>query len=291
MEAKAFCPAHVTGFFKAEEGGSLGAGFSTEAGVLTQVRACAGSGTEVSASGYGCADLSVSRRVAGRFRELSGFGGRLEVRHRLGVPAGYGLGCSAAAALSLAYALDGALGTGLGRERAALAAHEAEIECKTGLGDVLAAYHGGFEIRTSAGGPGSGRVSRMDWPGLVAVIACFAPVPTARFMKEKMGGINGLGGRMVRELARGGGAGRFQEMSMEFAAHAGMDTARVRRAARALGSAGYGCGVAMVGETVFSLVPASEAGAAARILRAQRPAALIVSGIDGRGARPVRGAA
>lgn len=254
-------------------------------GVTTDVAASPGSGDAVSVSGHGCSDLSVSRRVLEKFRGITGFEGRLEARHELGVPAGYGLGCSAAAALSLSYALDAELDAGLGRERAALVAHEAEIECRTGLGDVLAAYHGGFEIRVAAGGPGRGKVSKMESAGLAAAVACFAPVQTSRFMREKMDGINGLGGEMVRELERGGGSDRFQDMSMEFAGHAGMDTARVRRAAETLRESGYGCGVAMVGETVFTLVPAADADAVVRILRALRPAYVLASGVDERGAR------
>ena len=47
MEAKAFCPAHITGFFKAhlendfksaENLGSMGAGFSIKQGVTTTVK-------------------------------------------------------------------------------------------------------------------------------------------------------------------------------------------------------------------------------------------------------------
>lgn len=282
---KGFCPAHVTGFFKAEKNGSLGAGFSIELGVTTDVVASSGSGDVVSVSGYGCSDLSVSRLVLERFRDITGFEGKLEVRHELGVPAGYGLGCSGAAALSLSYALDAELCAGLGRERAALVAHEAEIECRTGLGDVLATYHGGFEIRVSAGGPGRGKITKIRSAGLVAVVACFAPVQTSRFMREKIDSINGLGGKMVRELERGGGPARFQDMSMEFATHVGMDTPCVRRAASALHGAGYGCGVAMVGETVFTLVPATEVNVAVQILRAQHPTYVLVSGVDELGAR------
>lgn len=47
MEARAFCPAHITGFFKAhledkhhalENLGSMGAGFSIKEGVTTRVK-------------------------------------------------------------------------------------------------------------------------------------------------------------------------------------------------------------------------------------------------------------
>ncbi len=284
---KAFCPAHVTGFFKAEEGGSLGAGFSIELGVTTEVSASEGEGTEILVRGRKPGDLRVSEHVAGRFRQMSGFAGKLRITHELGVPVGYGLGCSAAAALSLAYALDAALGTNLGRQGAARVAHEAEIECRTGLGDVLAAYHGGFEIRVSAGAPGRGRIVKMPHGGVRAVIACFAPVPTTEFIKNRMSGINGLGGRMVSELLRGGGAKRFQEMSLEFAEYIDVMTPRMRRAAGVLRD--YGCGVAMFGETVFALVPAREAEGARRRLCGRYPEAEVLEcGIDGRGARLLR---
>lgn len=286
MKAKAFCPAHVTGFFKAEAAGSLGAGFSIERGVTTEVSATAGSGLGISVSGREPGDLAVSRRVAEKFLEISGFGGRLEARHELGVPVGYGLGCSAAAALSLAYALDAALGTGLGAQKSAQIAHEAELECRTGLGDVLAAYHGGFEIRVGAGAPGRGRIVGVPSGGTSAVIACFAPVPTTEFMEKRMAGINGLGGRMVGRLRRGGGAAEFQRMSLEFAEYIDVVTPRMRGAADGLRGDGYGCGVAMFGETVFALVPEAEAGAARRRLAARHPdAEVLASGIDGRGAR------
>ena len=285
MKAKAFCPAHVTGFFKAEEGGSLGAGFSIELGVTTEVCASEGEGTRIRARGRKPGDLRVSRRVAGRFRRISGFAGKLEITHELGVPVGYGLGCSAAAALSLAYALDEALGTGLGRQGSARIAHEAELECRTGLGDVLAAYHGGFEVRVCAGAPGRGRVVKMPSGDLAAVIACFAPVSTTEFIKNRMSGINGLGGRMVSELLRGGGAEKFQKMSLEFAEYIDIMTPRMRRAAGCLRE----CGVAMFGETVFALVPAREAEEARRRLGAQYPEAeVLASGIDRRGARLLR---
>ena len=66
----------------------------------------------------------------------------VDVHHDISVPVGYGLGCSAAVALSLSLALNEALGTNLSRTEIGQIAHNAEISCKTGLGDVLAAFHG-----------------------------------------------------------------------------------------------------------------------------------------------------
>ena len=288
----AFCPAHVTGFFKAERGGStdesgsLGAGFSIVHGVRTLVsgaRLGGGPGDgrlRVSTEGYAPGNTAVSRAVAAEFEREIGGGISADVRHEIGVPVGYGLGCSSAAALSLALALNEALGSVLPAERAARTAHRAEVLCRTGLGDVLAAYHGGFEVRVGAGAPGVGRVARAGGgtargsaaagAGTAAVIGCFSPVSTRRFIAERLPRINGLGGAMVERLAgpRGGGLEMFQDLSMEFARHIGVVTPRMAEAAAALREEGVRCGIALFGETVFALAEAGsdEEERAARIL-------------------------
>ncbi len=292
----AFCPAHVTGFFKAEPGGStdesgsLGAGFSIVHGVRTLVsgaRLGGGQGDgrlRVSTAGYAPGNTAVSRAVVAEFEREIGGGISADVRHEIGVPVGYGLGCSSAAALSLALALNEALGRALPAERAARTAHRAEVLCRTGLGDVLAAYHGGFEVRVGAGAPGVGRVARAGvgaarrsaaGAGTAAVIGCFSPVSTRRFIAERLPRINGLGGAMVERLAgpRGGGLEMFQDMSMEFARHIGVVTPRMAEAAAALQKEGVRCGVALFGETVFAL---AEAGS-----DAEKGAARILGGLGG----------
>ncbi len=284
----AFCPAHVTGFFKAEAGGgqeidrtgSLGAGFSIVHGVRTRVSgARLGRGRNgrlaVSTAGHAPGNTDVSRAVVAEFERAAcgGEGISADIRHEIGVPVGYGLGCSSAAALSLALALNEALGCGLPREEAGRIAHRAEVSCRTGLGDVLAAYHGGFEVRVGAGAPGIGRVARAggdpDCAGTAAVIGCFSPVSTRRFIAERLPRINGLGGTMVERLAGpGGDLEMFQDMSMEFARHIGVVTRRMAGAAAGLRAARVRCGVALFGETVFALAAAGsrEEKEAARIL-------------------------
>ena len=284
----AFCPAHVTGFFKAEAGGgrgidrtgSLGAGFSIVHGVRTHVSgARLGRGQDgrlaVSTAGHAPGNTDVSRAVVAEF-ERAACGGECisaDIRHEIGVPVGYGLGCSSAAALSLALALNEALGCNLSREEAGRIAHRAEVSCRTGLGDVLAAYHGGFEVRVGAGAPGIGRVARAggdpDCDGTAAVIGCFSPVSTRRFIAERLPRINGLGGTMVERLAGPGGTlEMFQDMSMEFARHIGVVTRRMAGAAAGLRAARVRCGVALFGETVFALAAAEsrEEKEAVRIL-------------------------
>ena len=296
MKGRAFCPAHVTGFFKAhlgdglggaEEMGSVGAGFSIREGVTTTVSCRPGTGHTITAGGYLPEGTGVSEAVLGEFLGLGGAAGKhCTIHHEIGVPIGYGLGSSGAVALSLALALNEALGTGFGREEIGRIAHRAEIQCKTGLGDVLASYHGGFEIRTRPGAPGTGKIEKIPAGGISVVMACFAPISTEGFIRDRLAQINGIGGKMTKELLKSRDHGRFQDMSLEFAEHAGVMTPRMRRVADDLSRNGIRCGVALFGETIFSMVPAGGEDKVAGILRRHSGDAVILrSRLDDMGAR------
>ncbi len=294
MMETAFCPAHVTGFFKAQIGdgvdpgraGSLGAGFSIREGVTTSVRVRRGGrrGHRITTRGHTPDDTRVSEHVVAEFFGIIRGGFFAEIMHEISVPVGYGLGCSGAVALSLAMALNGALNAGLSGEQVGQIAHRAEVRCKTGLGDVLASYHGGFEIRTRAGAPGVGRIEKIESED-EAILICFSPMSTRRFMDERMGTINGLGGRMVERLARTRDRDEFQDMSLEFAEYVRVMTPRMRAVIGDLRENGIRCGVALFGETVFTLVPSIMGRKVLEILGRHPGGTIIRSQIDNRGAR------
>jgi len=52
-------------------------------------------------------------------------------------------------------------------------AHNAEVNCKTGLGDVLASFHGGFEVRVKPGAPGIGTVEKISTDKISVIIDLF----------------------------------------------------------------------------------------------------------------------
>ena len=107
--ATAFCPAHITGFFKAEldkedskQLGSLGAGFSIQKGVKTTVSVREKTKHDISnfsikVNGFESGDMRVSELVLSKFPIDKKF---IDVTHEIDVPVGYGFGCSAAVALS-----------------------------------------------------------------------------------------------------------------------------------------------------------------------------------------------
>lgn len=293
MRGVAFCPAHVTAFFGPVSGadelrtGSVGAGFAVSAGVRTAVEARRAEGaprSSVRVTGRAAADTAVSEAVISAYGGIAGAPLDVSAVHESGVPVGYGLGSSAAVALSLSLALNEALGAGLSRERAAQVAHAAEVRCRTGLGDVAGALDGGMEVRVSAGAPGVARVRRAD-SAARAVVACYAPVDTRRYIARRLRSINGLGGRMASEMHSPGDTATLQSMSAEFADHIGAITPHMRAAMRALRAEGIACGVALLGQTVFALVEGADGEARALAALGPFGGEVIRTRVDNEGAR------
>ena len=294
--ASAFCPAHITGFFKAElEGndpnylGSLGAGFSIQKGVKTTVILSSRNPSNatkfhIQIKGFKTGDVRVSEYVLNEFL-ANNDNYFADVIHELDVPVGYGLGCSAAVALSLALALNQALDAGYSKIEVAQIAHLAEIRCKTGLGDVLASYHGGFEIRTKSGAPGVGKLEKIDpKEKLNALIVCFNPISTKKFLGEKISLVNGLGGKMVQELVKTKDINEFQDKSIKFAKYIKVVTPKMEKVISNLRKNRIKCGVALFGETIFSLVSTSEKKKVLQILE-KYDGFILSSKIDNSGAR------
>jgi len=297
MKGSAFSPAHITGFFKAdldenkkpELQGSLGAGFSIEKGVTTTVEVEDSQFTDfkIKVSGYQPDNTQVSEFVINEF--LKNFDGKyfVNVHHDIRVPVGYGLGCSAAVALSLSYALNRAFGTKFSKEQLGKIAHNAEVICRTGLGDVLASYHGGFEIRTKGGAPGIGQLKKIPTEAYSAIMICFSPISTKQFLKERLTSINGLGGKMVDKLVQTNDIGQFHEFSVEFANYVNIITPKMKTVIEDLKSYGIKSGVALFGETIFTLVPKNLEDKAIEILETYQDGIIIKSKIDDIGARLV----
>jgi len=299
MEATAFCPAHITGFFKAhleghennlENLGSMGAGFSINQGVTTRVKIETKDNQEsnfkITTHGYQSDKTDVSQYVLNEFLKLGEFSDKFfDIEHNISVPVGYGLGSSSAVALSLSFALDQALETKLEKTMIGQIAHNAEVNCKTGLGDVLASYHGGFEIRVKPGAPGIGHVEKIPTNKISIIMICFSPISTNKFIKERLSQINGLGGKMVNQLLESKDYDHFQDMSLEFAKYVDVMTPRMQKIVEELSGNGIKCGIALFGETIFSMVPQKDESRVLEILQKYSDGILIKSELDDNGAR------
>jgi pantoate kinase len=298
MKGIAFSPAHITGFFKAELDlaarpevqGSLGAGFSIQQGVTTtvEVQDSEFSDHTITISGYQPDNTQVSEFVISEFLKNIEGNYFLKVHHDIKVPVGYGLGCSAAVALSLVYALNSAFRTNYTKEQLGIMAHNAEVMCRTGLGDVLASYHGGFEIRVKGGAPGIGQIKKISSESYSAIMICFSPISTKQFLKDRLASINGLGGKMVDKLVQTKNVDQFHDYSIEFANYVDIITPKMKSVIDDLRQNGIRCGVALFGETIFTLVKPEMEEKVISILEKYQDGIIIRSKIDQVGARLVR---
>ena len=299
MGSVAFCPAHITGFFKAqvndneeclEKIGSMGAGFSIKQGVTTRVSIREKNeekeNFKIITNGYQSDKTDISEFVLNEFLKLGKFSDKFfEIEHEISVPVGYGLGSSSAVALSLSFALDQALNTRLDRSLIGQIAHNAEVNCKTGLGDVLASFHGGFEIRVKAGAPGIGSVEKIRTEDISVIMICFAPISTNKFIKERLSQINGLGGKMVNKLLESKNYEHFQDMSLEFAKYVDVMTPRMQSIVNDFSKSNIKCGIALFGETIFSMVTKEKEEKVLEILNKYPDGIVIKSELDQSGAR------
>ena len=272
--ARASSPGHITGFFEVPHGqqanpvykGSRGAGFSIDAGISTAVCLYEGKGSKILINGKAAKarEIEISQWVVDQYLKNESY--FIKMEHEVGIPVGFGLGSSGAAALSASYALNAALSSKLSTTEAAQLAHRAEIACKTGLGTVIAEYSGGFEMRKTSGAPGIGTVDTVPLSNYKAVILCMAPISTRAFLANRMNEINGLGGKMLARLSESRNVNEFLEMSFQFAQTLGLDRGKCEAPLQALRAIGIPASVALFGQTVFTLVPEERAGEAAEAL-------------------------
>ncbi len=260
MQARAFAPAHITGFFEvfltddALTSGSRGAGVTLSEGVFTEVEATPARDGEicVEVNGMPC-ECEVSKYVAEAL--LADRKERYEVyiKHKITVPQKQGFGTSAAGALSTVIALNQALNLGMSETALAQVAHRAEVECRTGLGDVIAQVTGGLVVRTRAGAPGIGMVEKFYSCAKVVVFLVGSGIETRKVLSspEIIDRINHYGKECVAELLRNPGVERFVSLSKKFAFATGLAKGKIAKAIIELEEYGYEASMAMLGEAVF----------------------------------------
>ena len=295
--AKAFSPGHITGFIEKSEKinhnnnslyvGSKGASFSIDRGITTTVKIFDHDSVDyqISINGIRVRDAEVSKWIIEEYLKLVDQRCYVNIEHESTIPIGFGLGSSGAAALSLSYALNDALTAGLGTVEAAQIAHNAEVACKTGLGTVIAEFAGGFEIRTNAGAPGIGTVEKIELRNHKAIIFCISQISTKSFLSRNHSVLtNGLGEKMLNNLKASKDAHEFLKMSYCFANHLGLTEGGCKLPIQRLKSQGFDSGIALFGETLFTLVSSDQIEEAKECLQSFR-GNLLICNIDNVGAR------
>jgi pantoate kinase len=249
----AFCPGHISGYFKKIVGdtitttGSVGAGIVISEGVTATVEPADRT------------SICIKRRSStGTSFEVSSGSPLLEhVMEHLSVtasvvtectlPIGAGFGLSAAALLATLTAINQLFDRGMSAEEIAQCAHAAEVTHRTGLGDVAACQGGGRVVRS---GPGiHGLIERSyDMPEPLYAVS-FGPIHTPTV----------LGSSAQMELASSAfpkkTPGNFEDfflLSRLFARQSGLMTPEAQKVIGICDAAGIPSSMTMLGNGVFA---------------------------------------
>jgi pantoate kinase len=174
MKAKAFAPGHITGFFEPVYNshdmcrtGSRGAGINISLGAYSEI--------DVKSSTKQVFEIYVNNRKSNApvtnltMKLLLGDSPyHVVVKTKLDLPIGQGFGMSGAGALSMGMALCKAMNVNI--SDAMKVAHFAEVQLRTGLGDVMASCFGGMEIRKTPGLPPWGIIEHI--PAQFEIVLC-----------------------------------------------------------------------------------------------------------------------
>jgi pantoate kinase len=223
------------------------------------------------------------------FRDQTGHSQPYTVLHETRLPIGCGFGTSGAGALSLVLALNQVAGSPLGRLDAAALAHRAELEIGTGLGTVLGETFGGFEVRTEAGAPGTGRVTNLPYSdSLKAVFLVFGPLATPKMLGDPAvsAAISREGESLRQRLLDDPGVGPFLSLSRNFGRQACLVNSRLAGLQDQLAAQGLTAPMLMFGDGLFTLVETASFETTLDLFRRLAPGARVFgSGLDRQGGR------
>jgi pantoate kinase len=245
----AFVPGHVTGFFSAHPAddpataGSRGAGLTLSDGVTVRVEPA----DEIAISLNGSTvPMEPVERV------LGSLGVEARVLADTDLPVGAGFGVSGAMALGTALAANAAFGLARSENDLVRAAHVAEVESGTGLGDVVAQARGGIPIRLEPGAPGRGLLDGIPARARVEYVT-FGELSTEAVLSGDTERLSAAGGEALSKLIEEPTLPRFMSLSRRFARDAGLLTDDVAEAIDAAADAGGSASMAMLGRTAFAL--------------------------------------
>lgn len=254
----AFAPGHISGFFAPffsqqgfEHSGSLGAGVSVSLGATSQVNIAQSTmlQIEVKINGKPSPALVTKRSIQ---YLLGGSPLHIRIKTKLDLPMGQGFGMSGAGALSAVLATAKLLN--LSSSDAVAAAHNAEVELRTGLGDVIGSAFGGFEIRRSAGLPPWGVIEHIPGENQILLAVVGNKIKTSYILndKEKLSRISSIGRLCTKQLLEHPSVDHFFELSQEFSIKTTLLHPRVREVLEQVSKQGIGS-MAMLGNAVFCI--------------------------------------
>jgi pantoate kinase len=258
MKGIAFAPGHISAFFEPmyfdqnmDHSGSRGAGINISLGALSQVSVKPASHHTITVSINGSLSNAPVTKLALKFL-VGETPVQITVDTMLDLPVSQGFGMSAAGALSSTLALANLLN--LPRENAVKAAHYAEIQLRTGLGDVIASSFGGIEIRREAGLPPWGTLEHI--PGIYDLVLCVIgkEIETTKILSdpEKLRDIALYGRNCTKKLLEKPSVEHLFSLAWEFTRKIGLTDDLVFQAIKAANQYGI-ASMCMLGNSVFAM--------------------------------------
>ncbi|MGO9387882.1 MAG: pantoate kinase [Methanobacterium sp.] len=268
MKCSIFVPGHITGFFQIIDHpnplykGSRGAGVVLNKGILTKLKIEDGAeDVQVKINGksnpknasitYKTIDL-----IKNRFKLEDK---KINITHEFQVPISTGFGTSAACALGTSLAITKTLNLPLTFNKAASIAHLAEIEMKSGLGDVMAEITGGIVLRLKEGSPGIGMADKIiekNSDDEVYIISkTLGEIETSKIIEDPYykKRINQTGRKLLDEIIKTPDLKTFIKLSRKFAIETSLMNSELQDLVEILAEETMGASMAMLGNTVFAI--------------------------------------
>ncbi len=261
---KYWVASHISGMFIIQNHhsattnkGSLGAGFCINRGVTTSIIESVDAHHHIffNDKEIPLEHAKVTNFILNHFSEnYHSTNEKLSIHHSFEVPLTSGYGASAAGAVGTSFALNDFFNLQLTPKEIWTIAHQAEIECGGGLGDVIGLFQGGWEIRIKEGAPFYGKTSSMieDKQYKIATIS-FGPMPTEKIIKADHWKeiINQNGSLAYREFRSEPTITNFGKYSKVFSLDTSLATREVREFYKKYSDLPILIGQVMLGNGVF----------------------------------------
>ncbi len=293
MKSSIFVPSHITGFFEILDHrdplkkGSRGAGMVLDNGITTNIKITEDKGTvnikinDNPRSKLASISMKTVELIKNRFNLDDK---KIRIDHQFKIPIGTGFGVSAACALGTSIGLVKALDLPLTYQGAGAIAHLAEIEMKSGLGDVIAEMTGGVVIRTHEGSPGWGRTDKIiqnslkrNNQELFIISKTLGEIQTSHIIEDPIWKkkINQTGKNLLKKLLETPNIETFIKLSKKFAEETLLMNSELKEVVDIMEEETIGASMAMLGNTAFAISETPDSSVEG----------VIISKIDDRGCR------
>jgi pantoate kinase len=258
MKATAFAPGHITGFFEPvyypddfSRSGSKGAGINLTLGATSEVT--------IEESRNQIFEIYINDKKSKApvtdlaLKYLLGKTSlKVIVNTKLDLPIGQGFGMSAAGALSATLAATKL--TNLTRNDAIKASHFAEIQLRSGLGDVIASCFGGLEIRKSAGLPPWGIIEHIPYQSDIILCVIDKKINTKNILynQDIMKDIIEYGNYCTKKILETPSIENFFDLSLQFTKKINISTKIVTDALNQVNNFGK-ASMCMLGNSIISV--------------------------------------